>query len=147
MDDHIAIIRQHPFGLLKTLQAERQFTGLAFDGKADFLGNRLDLALVGAGADHEIVGERGDLAQIQNLDIGRLLGFRRADCDKPGGNIDFVRCALVRFDFVRIGWLRVRLGQNTLLWVCYYRCGAATGQRLLLPAPQRRRIPEPRGRS
>ena len=132
MNDHVAIIGQHPFGLQQPFQAMRQFMRLAFDGKPDFLRNGLDLALVGAGADHEIVGERSDPGQIQNFDVARFLGFRRTDCDKPGGDADFIR-----LDFVRIGWSRVRLSQNTLLCVSYYSRGPATGPMVEVFAPPR----------
>jgi hypothetical protein len=39
---------------------------------------------------------------------------------------------LVRFDFVRIGWSRVRLSQNTLLWVMLLQ--ARSGYRADVPA-------------
>ena len=115
MHNHVAIIGQHPFALLQPFETVRQFMRLVFDGEADLFRYGLDLALVGARADHEIVGERGNPGQIQNLDVSRFLGFRGADCDKPGGYVDFIR-----LDFVRIGWFRVRLSQNTLLCVSYY---------------------------
>jgi hypothetical protein len=49
----------------------------------DFIGNGLDLPGVGAGCDDEKVGKRGDFAEIENLDILRLLGIGRLDCREP----------------------------------------------------------------
>jgi hypothetical protein len=95
---------------------------LVLDREADFVGDGLNLPLVGAVADDEIVRELGNAGEIQNLYIARFLGFRGADGDEPGGDTDFVR-----WDFARMNWLRVRLSQNTLLWVSYYRRGLVTG--------------------
>jgi hypothetical protein len=46
--------------------------------------DRLDITLVGAGADDEIIRKRGDPGQIQDLDIGSLFGFGGANGQQPG---------------------------------------------------------------
>ena len=43
---------------------------------------------IGARADHEVIGERGDAGQVQNRDIGGFLGFGGADGNQPGGNLE-----------------------------------------------------------
>jgi len=111
VNQQVAVIGQYPFGLVVPLQAVRQLPGLLLDAQADFVRDGLDLPLVRARTDDEVVGEGGDPRQIEDLDIRRFLGFSRARCNQPrrgsGGCIG--------------GNVQVSLRQNTLLWVSYYR--------------------------
>jgi len=52
---------------------------------ADLVGDGLHLALVVAVADDEVVGEGGDGGEVENFDVGGLLGFGRAYGNQPGG--------------------------------------------------------------
>jgi hypothetical protein len=45
--------------------------------------------MAGAGANHEIIGERSDTREIQNLYIGSFFGFGGADGNKPRGGGGF----------------------------------------------------------
>lgn len=112
MNQQVAVIGEHPLGLVVTLDAVGQLSELMFELQPDFIANGLDLALIGAGADDEIVGEGGDTGEIENLYVGGFLGFGGADGDEPGG----------RFSFGPGIFLDVGLGQNTLLSVSYYGC-------------------------
>ena len=81
-----------------------------FQLQPDFVADGLHLLLVGAGADHEVVGEGGDAGEIEDYDVGGFLGFCGADGNQPGG----------RGGFGGGGFLEIGLGQNTLLKVSYY---------------------------
>jgi hypothetical protein len=69
----------------------------------DLVADGLDLPWIGSGTDHEVVGEGSDAGEIENLDIGGLLGFGSADGEEPGRGLGFDR------------WDDVCLFQNTLL--------------------------------
>jgi hypothetical protein len=60
---------------------------LAVLGKtfADLVADGLNLTRVAAGADDEVVGKRGDLAQVENGDVRGFFGFGGADRGEPGG--------------------------------------------------------------
>jgi hypothetical protein len=70
----------------------------------------LHLLLVGAGADDEIVGERGDAGEVEHHQVGGFFGFCGADGNQPGW-----RGGLGGGGFSEIG-----LGQNRLLPLSYY---------------------------
>ena len=110
MDQQVAIIGQHPLRLVVAFHAVRHFAGLVFELQPHFIADGLDLALVGAGADHEIVGEGGDAGEIEHFDVGGFLGFGGADGNQPGW----------RFDLQFRGLGDVGFGQITLLSVSYY---------------------------
>jgi hypothetical protein len=52
--------------------------------RADLFRDGLNLAGIAAGADDEKIGERGDLAEVKNADVGGLLRFGRAYGREPG---------------------------------------------------------------
>ncbi len=79
MDQQVAVIRQHPFGLVVPLHADRQLARLMFQPEPDVVADGLHLPLIGARADHEIVGKGGDAGQIEDPDIGGFFGFGCAD--------------------------------------------------------------------
>jgi hypothetical protein len=85
VDQQVAVIGQHPFGLVVTLDADGQLAGLLLQLEADFVADGLNLARVGAGRDDEEIGERGDAGEVQNQDVGGFLGFGGADGNEPGG--------------------------------------------------------------
>ncbi len=83
VDQKIAVVGQNPFRILVSLDAIR----LLADGHellADFVADGLNLARVGAGADHEIIGERRDRAQIEHAYVHGLARFGRAHGNQPG---------------------------------------------------------------
>ena len=83
VDDKVAIIHQHPFGILMTFDVRRTFAGIG-EALADLVADGLDLARIAAGADDEVVGKRGNLAQVENGDVGGFFGFGGADRGEPG---------------------------------------------------------------
>ena len=110
MHQHVAVIGQDPLTLVVAFQTHRQLARQAFELQGDFVGDGLNLPLIGAAAEDEIIGEGSDAGQIQNLDVGGLLGFGGADRYEPG-------CGGGRKGG---GCFKMRLGQNTLLLVSYY---------------------------
>jgi hypothetical protein len=82
MDQEVAIIGEHPFGLVMTLHAAGQFARV-FELQADFLANSLHLFGIVAGANDEVIGERCDAGQIQNLDVFGLFRFSGAYRNEP----------------------------------------------------------------
>jgi hypothetical protein len=78
-----------------------------FQPQAHLVADGLYIALVGAGADHEVIGERGDAGKLQNADVGGLFGFCCANGYQPGWDFRWIA-------FGRIGLFRIDLGQNTL---------------------------------
>jgi hypothetical protein len=70
----IAVVRQNPLRLSISFHAERKLARV-FQPQSHLVGDGLDVARVGARADHEVIGECGDAGQVQNADVGGLLGF------------------------------------------------------------------------
>jgi hypothetical protein len=83
VNEVIAIIRQHPFGILETLYTHGEFSDIV-KLATDLFGDGLNLFGVAAGGDYEEVGERGDFAQIKHSNVGGFLRFSGAGCDEPG---------------------------------------------------------------
>jgi hypothetical protein len=88
MDDEIAVVHENPFGVIVPLETNRPFAA-RFQALSDAVADRLNLALVRAAAENEVVGERGDLAKVQNANVGSLFRFSGAYCGQP--EWDFVR--------------------------------------------------------
>jgi hypothetical protein len=82
MDQEIAIIGEHPFGLIVAFHAVGQFAGL-FELQADFLADGLHLLGIVAGTDDEKIGERSDAGKVQDLDIFGLFRFGGAYRKEP----------------------------------------------------------------
>ncbi len=82
MDQKIAIVQQYPFGAVISLGADRKFAKF-FELSADFIRDRLSLARVRRRADHEVVREGRNLAEVKHQKIFRFLGFGRARGDQP----------------------------------------------------------------
>jgi hypothetical protein len=78
--------------------------------QADFVADGLHLFLVGAGADDEVVGERGDAGEVEHDQVGGFFRFRSADGNQPGW----------RSGLGGSGFLEIGLGQNRLLPLSYY---------------------------
>ena len=106
MHQEVSVIGQNPLRLAIALQAQGQLTVL-FQPQADLVADGLDIALVGARADHEVIGEGGDAGKVQHTDIDSLFGFGCANGYQPGWGFRWIA-------FGRIGLLRIDLGQNTL---------------------------------
>jgi hypothetical protein len=105
VDEEVAIVGEDPLGLFVAFDADGQFAGVLLELEADFIGDGLDLAGIGAGADDEEIGERCDAGEIEDQDFGGLFRFGRADGGEPGrdGGGEFL-------DLVKVGLL-----QKTLL--------------------------------
>ena len=78
MDDEVAVIGQNPLGVVVAFDAVGAFAHLR-EFLADSIADCLDLPLIRAAADHEVISERGDFAEIKNADGGGFLGFSGAD--------------------------------------------------------------------
>ena len=63
VDQVVAVIGKHPFGVGVAFDADRVFAAL-FQLQADLLGDGLDLLGIGSAANQEEVGEGSDLAQV-----------------------------------------------------------------------------------
>src|SRR5690348_14756219 len=61
-----------------------------FEFLPDGIGDGLNLALIGAGAYHEVIGEGGDAGKVQHSQVSRLFGFGCADGHEPERNIGMV---------------------------------------------------------
>ena len=86
MDQQVAVIGQHPLGLVVTLDADGQLAGALLQLKADFVADGLNLAGVGACGDDEEIGEGSDAGEVEDQDVGGFLGFGGADGNEPGGD-------------------------------------------------------------
>ena len=82
MDDEVAVIDQHPFGVVVTFQADGSFAP-GFEIVADGIANSLDLPLVRTAAEDKIISERGYFPKVEDADIGSLPGFSGAYGGKP----------------------------------------------------------------
>jgi hypothetical protein len=83
--------------------------------EADLVADGLHLLLVGAGADDEIVGERGDAGEVEYDQVGGFFRFCGADGNQPGW----------RGGLGGSGFLEIGLGQNRLLPLSYYGEGSS----------------------
>ncbi len=81
-----------------------------FELQPHLVADGLHLPLIGAGADHKIVGEGSDAGEVEDFDVGGFFGFGGADGEQPGW----------RFDLQFRGLGDVGFGQITLLSVSYY---------------------------
>ena len=112
MDQQVAVVGQHPLGLVITFDADRQLARLLFELEPNLIADGLNLTLVVPGTNDEEVGERSNTRQIEDFDVGGFLGLGGADSDQPRGG------------FVRLfpGFLDVGRSQNCS---CSYRtiCG------------------------
>ena len=86
MHQQVAVIRQNPLRLAIPLDADRQLAGLALQLEVHLVADRLTLPLVRPGADHEVIGKRGDAGEVQHLDVGCFLGFGGANGQQPVGD-------------------------------------------------------------
>ncbi len=86
VDDQVAIVEQHPLGAVVALDVQRAHL-LAAQPLLHRVGDRLHLALAGAAADQEVVGEVAHLLEVQDLEIDRLAIFGGSDSftDSGGG--------------------------------------------------------------
>lgn len=72
MHDHIAVVHQHPMGMIEPLDAhrpEREF----LQGFFDLSGNGFDLGGIVGGADDEIISNGGQPGQSEHNNIRCLL--------------------------------------------------------------------------
>ena len=87
VDDQVAVVEQHPLGAVVALDVQRTHP-LAAQPLLDRVGDRLHLALAGAAADQEVVGEVAHLLEVQDLEIDRLAILRGGDSfADPGGGV------------------------------------------------------------
>jgi len=72
MHDHVAIVHQHPMGMIEPLNANRPGTKF-FQGFFDLSGNSPDLGGIVGRADDKIIGNGSQLGQFENSNIRCLL--------------------------------------------------------------------------
>jgi hypothetical protein len=123
VDNEIAVIHQDPLGVVISFDTDGQVAAL-LEPEMDFIGDRLILADVGAGTDDEMVGEAGDITQIENNNVQSFFGLRRAYCFKPRGIRNFRD--LLRRDWY--GKIFVLLADSALLSLSYYNNRSASNR-------------------
>lgn len=84
MDEVIAVVGEDPLGGVVAFEAVGQIAVLALELEADFVGDGLGLARVGAGADYEMVGEGSDAGKVEDDDVDGLFFTCGADGGEPG---------------------------------------------------------------
>jgi hypothetical protein len=72
MDHHVAVVQEDPDGLAVPLPSRTSHAFL-LQPLLDVVRNRLELALVEAGDDDEIVGDEGQLVDVEDDDVLGLL--------------------------------------------------------------------------
>lgn len=82
MNEEVAVIEQDPFPGVVSFRADRQFAKF-LELFADLVGDRLSLARIRRRADHEIVGERSNFAEIEHQEIFGFFGFGGARGNQP----------------------------------------------------------------
>ena len=78
----VAIIGQNPLGILITFNAGRLPAGVC-ELFPNSIGDGLDLPLVSASTDYEIVGEGSKLAKIQNTDVRTFFRLGGSNGSEP----------------------------------------------------------------
>jgi hypothetical protein len=73
VDDHTAIVNQHPPRRGNPLNVQRNNPFLRFHLFQDFIYDSSKLTFAGSAADDEVVGQQGNLADVQQDDVGALL--------------------------------------------------------------------------
>ena len=87
MHQKIPVVGQDPFGLRVAFETMRQLA-IGLQGEADLIGDSLNLFWIGPRADDEVVGERGNPGQIQDVNISGFFRFGRADRNQPRRSSD-----------------------------------------------------------
>ena len=72
VDDHIGVIRDHPLARREAIDRVRLHAVLLAQPVLQIVQDRFQMRFARAGADHEKIGEAGQLAQIERDDV---LGF------------------------------------------------------------------------
>ena len=82
MDEKIAVIGQNPFGALVAFEAGGKIA-LGLKLQIDFVADGLHLAVVIAGADHEMICKGSDAGEVKNDDVFGLLTLGGPDGEQP----------------------------------------------------------------
>jgi len=88
MDQQIAVVRQHPFGIGEALHADR-ILAVQLQLLRDLFRDSLNLFRIRPGADHEKVGEGSYIAQIQHTNVDRFFRFSGMDGSQPGWGLEW----------------------------------------------------------
>jgi hypothetical protein len=88
VDDEIAIVHQYPFGILVTLDADRQLAAI-LHSQVNLIADSLILTNVGTSANEEVIGEACDLSEIEDHHVLRFLGMGGSNCCCPVKFKDF----------------------------------------------------------
>ena len=83
VDQVVAKVHEDPFGVGEPLDTNR-ILAAPLQLRADLFADGLNLARVGAGADDEEIGKRGDFAKVEDAYVGGLLRIGGADGGEPG---------------------------------------------------------------
>ena len=84
MHQEIAVIGENPLGAFVTFKAGRKVAD-GFELQVDLIANGLHLAIVVAGADNEMICERGNAGEIKNDDVFGLFLLRGPHSEQPMG--------------------------------------------------------------
>ena len=81
----VPIIGQNPFCICEAFHADR-ILAAPFELLANLFHDGLDLFGIVSAANHEEIGESGNLAQIQNSNVDGFLGFGGSNGGEPRGS-------------------------------------------------------------
>jgi len=73
VDDHIAVVNQHPSRRGNPLNVQRDNPCFLFHLFQDFVHDSSNLPFAGSAADDKVVGQQGNPADVQQDDVGALL--------------------------------------------------------------------------
>ncbi len=76
MHEEIAIVHEDPFGGIETFPTDGKLAHF-LQSSVDFVGDGLRLPGIGRGADDEVIGERRDFPEVQDLQVDCFPGFSR----------------------------------------------------------------------
>ena len=126
VDNEVAVVHEYPFCGFIAFDAGSQLAH-RFQLLLNFIADRMALPRIGNRADEKEIGERGDLAEVENSYVQRLLRFGCFGCGEPirqlGGGRGWT-------GFCGTTWQTVR---NVLLRPGYYtgdRCVNAQKEQL-----------------
>src|SRR3954452_3906102 len=73
VDDHVEVVHEDPAGLVRALDTARQLAVVLLEALVDRVVDRLGLAVGVAGADDEEVGVARHAAEVEHVELDRLL--------------------------------------------------------------------------
>lgn len=88
VNDHVAVVEQHPFSLGDSLHSNWITVVFFLDPVVDFIGQSTNMAIGGAGGDHEDLGDLQQLGDVEEHDFEAFFVIQ---------NVGDEACGLVTF--------------------------------------------------